>query len=71
MTNPKYTHVVEYDADQSRIIVYRLMSTGKKMPYTEIQIGKIESAKRNLEGIGRILGEALILDMVQLRDSIV
>ena len=70
MAHTDYVHVVEYDKAENKITIYRLLGSGKRNFYTEIPIGEIAAADKNLEGVGRILGGALVLDMVHLRDTV-
>jgi hypothetical protein len=70
MTDISYVHIVEYESSTNKVVIYRLMSSGKKHLYTEIPIAEIATQRRNLEGLGRILGEALVLDICQLREKI-
>ena len=70
MTDIKYSHGVEYDSLSEKILIHRHLDGGKKHLYTEISIAEMPVQERNLSDLGRILGEALILDMIQLRDKI-
>lgn len=66
-----HKHLVEYDPETDKITIHRLPDSGNMHLYTEIPISEVDKAQRNLEGLGRILGEALILDMSEFRDRII
>jgi hypothetical protein len=66
----KYKHLVEFEPETNKIVIYRVLASGSQHLYTEIPIAKVIEKQRTLEGIGRILGEALILDMAQFRDQL-
>ena len=71
MVEGSYKHLVEYDPATDKIIIHRLFVSGQTHLYTEIPMSQIKSEQRTLKDIGRILGEALVLDMSQFRDSLV
>ena len=64
-------HLVEYDEGERKIVILRLLEGGSSHLYTEIPLNEVSPSQRTLEGLGRILGEALILDMNRLRDEVV
>jgi|EndMetStandDraft_8_1072994.scaffolds.fasta_scaffold2381186_1 hypothetical protein len=64
----KYKHLVEFKPEENKIAIYRILESGGQHLYTEIPIARIGEQNRTLEGLGRLLGQALILDMNQLRD---
>ena len=70
MAAPQYDHLVEYDEATNKIVIARLFESGKSHLYTELSIGDISPTARTFEGIGRMLGEALILDMRKLCDEV-
>lgn len=71
MVEIKYNHLVEYDREADKIVIHRILDSGQKHLYTEIQLSKINKEQRTLGEVGRMLGEALILDMNQFRDSLI
>lgn len=66
----KYAHIVEFELSAEAIVIHRLMPSGKRHLYTKIPIADIDARRRNIEGIGRILGEVLVLDTPGLRDIV-
>jgi hypothetical protein len=71
MVDIKYNHLVEYDREADKIVIHRILDSGQKHLYTEIPLSKINKEQRTLGDVGRMLGEALILDMNQIRDSLI
>jgi hypothetical protein len=71
MSEVKYRHIIEYDEKERKVILSRLMDSGKSHLYTEIALDDIDPLRRTLEGLGRMLGEAIVLDTPQLRDEVV
>jgi len=71
MIEMRYKHLVEYDLEENKIIISRMLESGKVHLYTEIPINELDVSKRTLEALGRMLGEAIILDMNQFRDQVI
>jgi hypothetical protein len=71
MVESSYKHLVEYDPEMDKIIIHRVLESGQIHLYTEIPISKINKQQRTLEGVGRVLGETLILDMNKFRDKVI
>lgn len=65
-----YHHAVKYDKDNKKIVILRVLDSQETHLYTEISLADISSSSRTLEVLARMLGEALILDMSQLRDEL-
>ena len=66
----RYKHVVEYDQNGNKIIITRQFESGQSHLYTELPLTQVSPAERTFEGVGRMLGEALILDTPGLRDML-
>lgn len=67
---PVYKHIVAFDKNTNKITIHRMLEDGTSHLYTEIDITRIDLDRRTLQGVGQILGEALVLDMNRLRDQI-
>ncbi len=72
-----YAHLVEYEAKTDKIVIYRipepgseLSVLGSKLLYTEIKLSEIAIEQRSRRNVGRMLGEALIRDIRDVRDKI-
>lgn len=65
-----YKHTVEYDSTANKIVIFRLLESGERHLYTEIPLDELDENRRNFKHIGQILGEALLLDMADVRDRI-
>ena len=70
-----YAHLVEYEPETDKIVIYRipepgsmLSPLGSKLLYTEIRLSKFGKERMNREGVERELGVALIIDIKPLRD---
>lgn len=70
MAVPKYDHLVEYDEAANKIVITRVFKSGNAHLYTELPIDDVDPAGRTFAGIGRMLGETLILDMRKLCDEV-
>jgi hypothetical protein len=70
MTEINYHHLVKYDEETKKIIILRVLESGESHLYTEISTIDIDPSLRTLQGVGRMLGEALILDMSRFRDEV-
>lgn len=66
----RYRHVVEYDESSRKIVVTRVFESGESHLFTEFPIDRITTPSQRFEALGRMLGEALILDTPGLRDEI-
>ncbi|HZP76505.1 MAG TPA: hypothetical protein VFB45_10215 [Pseudolabrys sp.] len=70
MTEHRYRHVVEYDERARKIVVTRVFDSGESHLFTEFPIDRVTPPSAKFEALGRMLGEALILDTPGLRDEV-
>jgi hypothetical protein len=70
-----YAHLVEYEPETDKIVIYRmpepgsgLSPLGPKLLYTEIKLAKVGKERMTGDRVVRALGEALIVDIKQLRE---
>jgi len=66
----RYWHIVDYNEQSRKIVITRVFESGKSHLFTELEIDKVDPSSRTLRTLGRMLGEALILDTPGLRDEI-
>ena len=67
-TSDSCTHLVEYDSDERKILIYRIFQDGSKVFYTEISIPPASDAMKSvLDDVFSRLGEAIIIDSREMR----
>ena len=66
----KYRHIVEYEQTTNKIVIHRQFESGQTHLYTELALTQLAQDQMTFEWVGRMLGEALILDTPGLRDKL-